>query len=321
MKIPAIPVNETDRLNALRESGLLELDTSPAFDRLTRLAKRFFNVPLAMVNLIDEHSLIVKSADGEAPASIPRDISFCSHTILNDAPLVVPDMLRDVRFTDNPLVAGEPGVRFYAGFPLRLRGGVNVGSLCLIDYAPREFSAADLAVLSDLSALVEGEFAAVSAATTDELTGLYNRRGFNQFVPFVLSVARRRAEPLTLGWLDLDRFKQINDRYGHDEGDNALKAMATLMRTSFREADLLARFGGDEFAVLFADTDEQGAWIAMQYLAEQVENYNAGKQHPWSLHFSWGLSEFDHTSNDMQRWLKTADEKMYAMKQQRHARR
>lgn len=233
MKTPATPENETERLNSLRESGLLEIDSSPAFDRLTRLAKRFFQVPLAMVNLIDEHSLIVKSADGQAPDSVPRNISFCGHTILSEAPLVVGDMRQDDRFADNPLVAGEPGVRFYAGFPLRLRDGASVGSLCLIDYSPREFTAADLAVLGDLGALAEDEFAAVSAATTDELTGLFNRRGFNQLVRFTLSVARRRAEPLTLGWLDLDRFKEINDRYGHEEGDKALNVMAQLMRSSF----------------------------------------------------------------------------------------
>ncbi|STD20471.1 GAF sensor-containing diguanylate cyclase [Enterobacter asburiae] len=64
--------------------------------------------------------------------------------------------------------------------------------------------------------------------------------------------------------------------------------MAQLMRASFREADLLVRFGGDEFAVLFADTDEQGAWIAMQYLAEQVESYNARKLHPWVAPFLVG---------------------------------
>ena len=318
MKAPATPKDENERLAALRESGLLDIDRSPAFDRLTRLAKRFFQVPLAMVNLIDEHSLIVKSADGKAPDVVPRHISFCGHTILGEKPLVVGDMLQDPRFADNPLVAGEPNVRFYAGFPLRLRNGASVGSLCLIDYAPREFNAADLAVLSDLSALAEDEFAAVSAATTDELTGLFNRRGFNQIVEFALSVARRRAEPLTLGWMDLDHFKDINDRFGHDEGDKALKAMARLMQSSFREADLLVRFGGDEFAVLFADTDEQGAWIAMHYLVEQVEHYNARQLHPWSLHFSWGVSEFDHHVNDMQQWLKNADEKMYAMKRQRH---
>ncbi len=153
-----------------------------------------------------------------------------------------------------------------------------------------EFTAADAAVLADLSALAEDEFAAVSAATTDELTGLFNRRGFNQFAQFALSVSQRRAEPLTLGWLDLDHFKTINDRFGHQEGDKALKAMAALMRSSFREADLLVRFGGDEFAVLFADTDEpRRPRIAMQYLVEQTEKYNARQLHPWSLQFSSGV--------------------------------
>ena len=317
MKTPATPENEMDRLNSLRESGLLEIERSPAFDRLTRLAKRFFGVPLAMVNLVEEHSLVIKSANGDAPDTVPRNISFCGHVILSQNPLVVHDTQQDPRFVDNPLVVGQPGIRFYAGIPLRLRDGASVGSLCLIDYAPRAFTEGDLAVLDDLGALVEDEFAAVSAATTDELTGLFNRRGFNQFVRFTLSVAQRRAEPLTLGWLDLDHFKAINDRYGHEEGDNALKAMAGIMRKSFREADLLVRFGGDEFAVLFADTDEQGAWIAMQHLAEQVEAYNARRLHPWALAFSWGLSEFDHNGNDVQQWLKEADEKMYAMKQQR----
>ncbi len=243
MKAPLIPVNETERMNALRESGLLEIDNYPAFDRLTRLATRFFRVPLAMITLVDDHAAIVKSADGRALASQPRDLSFCGHTISGDAPLVVADTLLDERFADNPQVAGDPGVRFYAGFPLRLRDGACVGSLCLIDYAPREFTAADSAVLADLSALAEDEFAAVSAATTDELTGLFNRRGFNQFAQFALSVSQRRAEPLTLGWLDLDHFKTINDRFGHQEGDKALKAMAALMRSSFREADMLVRFG------------------------------------------------------------------------------
>ncbi len=207
MKAPQIPVNEAERMNALRESGLLEIDNYPAFDRLTRLATRFFRVPLAMITLVDDHAAIVKSADGQVPATQPRDLSFCGHTILGDAPLVVSDTLLDERFADNPQVVGDPGVRFYAGFPLRLRDGACVGSLCLIDYAPREFTAADAAVLADLSALAEDEFAAVSAATTDELTGLFNRRGFNQFAQFALSVSQRRAEPLTLGWLDLDHFK------------------------------------------------------------------------------------------------------------------
>lgn len=82
MKAPQIPVNEAERMNALRESGLLEIDNYPAFDRLTRLATRFFRVPLAMITLVDDHAVIVKSADGRVPVSQPRELSFCGHTIL-----------------------------------------------------------------------------------------------------------------------------------------------------------------------------------------------------------------------------------------------
>lgn len=315
MKAPAIPANESQRLLSLKESGLLESDNHLPYDRLTRLAKRLFDVPAAMVNLVDERSQIARSVDGPAAKTLPRNISFCGHTILSNTPLVVVDTLSDTRFVDNPLVTGNPGVRFYAGIPLRLPDGATVGTICVVDHIPRDFSAADIAALNDLAALAEDEFAAATAAATDEMTGLFNRRGFNQFAAFALSGARRRAEPLTLAWIDLDKFKQINDRYGHDEGDIALKAMADLMRASFREADLLVRYGGDEFAVLFADTDEQGAWIAMQYLTEQVANYNQQGLHAWSLTFSWGVCEFDHQQGDIQRWLKIADEKMFAMKQ------
>lgn len=316
MKAPAIPANESERLLALRESGLLESNHLQPYDRISRLAKRLFNVPVATVNLMDERVQIAMSTEGAKTSGLPRNLSFCGHTILENAPLVVPDTHHDARFRDNPLVTGTPGVRFYAGVPLSLPNGAIVGTLCLVDYVPREMSPSDLTALNDLAALAEDEFAAACAATTDELTGLFNRRGFNQFAAFALSGARRRAEPLTLAWMDLDRFRQINERYGHAEGDVALKAMTELMRGAFREADLLVRYGGDEFAVLFADTDEQGAWIAMQYLNEQVAKYNQRGLHPWSLTFSWGVCEFDHQQNDLQRWLQTADEKISAMKQQ-----
>lgn len=316
MKAPAIPANESERLHALRESGLLESNHHQPYDRISRLAKRLFNVPISTVNLIDERSQVAISTEGTMAAGLPRNISFCGHTILDNVPLVVPDTHLDARFRDNPLVTGTPGVRFYAGVPLSLPNGALVGTLCLLDYVPREMSPHELTALNDLAALAEGEFAAACAATTDELTGLFNRRGFNQFAAFALYGARRRAEPLTLAWMDLDRFKQINECYGHTEGDVALKAMAELMRGAFREADLLVRYGGDEFTVLFADTDEQGAWVAMQFLNEQVANYNERGLHPWSLTFSWGVCEFDHQQNDLQRWLQIVDEKISAMKQQ-----
>lgn len=146
---------------------------------------------------------------------------------------------------------------------------------------------------------------------------MFNRRGFNQFAQFALSVSQRRAEPLTLGWLDLDHFKTINDRFGHQEGDKALKAMAALMRSSFREADLLVRFGGDEFAVLFADTDEPGAGSPCSISSNKRKSITRVSC-ILVVTVLWGLSEFDHHRNDIQAWLKHADVQMYAMKRQHH---
>lgn len=315
MKTPALPANEEQRLTSLRDSGLLDTGTNERFDRLTRLAKRLFNVPVALVTLVGEHTLHFKSSDGLSSENLPRDISFCAHTILSESPLIINDTREDSRFADNPLVIGEAGLQFYAGYPLHLPDGAVVGSFCLIDRAPRDFSSAELDILKDFALIVENEFAVMSAATTDELTGLFNRRAFDSLVKFAISSARRRAEPLALAWLDLDGFKKINDTWGHSEGDEALKVMADIMRASFRDADLLVRYGGDEFAVLFSDTHEKGAWIAVDHLAEQTKAWNLTSGKPWKLAFSWGVSEFDHNGDgDVKPWLKDADSKMYAMK-------
>lgn len=316
MKTPQLPENEQQRLASLNESGLLDSGTHERFDRLTRLAKRMFDVPIALISLVDSHMLHFKSCDGIANGQVLRDISFCGHAILSTHPLVVEDAQQDERFFDNPLVVGPPHIRFYAGYPLRLPDGATVGSFCLIAPEPREFTEDNVSVLKDFAAIVEDEFAAISAATTDELTGLFNRRGFYNLGKYAITSARRRAEPLTLAWLDLDKFKYINDTFGHEEGDNALRAMASLLRESFREADLLVRYGGDEFAILFSDTDEKGAWVAMQHLAEQARVFNQATDKPWQLNFSWGVSEYDHDTNpDMASWITSADEKMYAMKE------
>ncbi|XTZ36594.1 sensor domain-containing diguanylate cyclase [Salmonella enterica] len=322
MKVPAIPADEEKRLSSLRDSGLLDTGVTERFDRLTRLAKRMFNVPAALVTLVDENNLHFKSRDGLAYENLPRDISFCAHAILSDEPFIVRDAARDERFVDNPLVTGAPQIRFYAGYPLRLPDGAMAGSFCLLDKQPREFNEAELDCLRDFALIVEDEFAVMSAATTDELTELFNRRGFDSLAKFAIVGARRRAEPLTLGWIDLDGFKAINDRWGHEQGDDALKAMASVLKASFREADLCVRYGGDEFAVVFSATDEQGAWIAMMHLAEQVEAWNLVSGKPWQLAFSWGISEFDHNGkDDLRSWIKAADEKMYAMKVKKRGRR
>ncbi|MEJ5070747.1 GAF domain-containing protein [Enterobacter ludwigii] len=142
-----------------------------------------------------------KSCNGLRYATLPRDISFCGHVILSEAPLIVADARQDIRFNDNPLVLGEPHIRFYAGCPLRLPDGTLFGSFCLLDIQPREFNPEELGLLQDLASIVEDEFKIIAEATTDPLTGLFNRRGFEHLANFAIASAHRRAEPLTLGWL------------------------------------------------------------------------------------------------------------------------
>jgi hypothetical protein len=160
-----VAASEPLRLAALYELGLLDTPSEERFDRVVRLAKRIFDVPTVAVNLIDADRLFTKSAIGaEAGTSTPRDISFCPRTIDTGVSLVVPDARMDPDWAGNPLVTGDPGIRFYAGAPLAAPGGEIVGALCLVDYEPRELAPTDHALLEDLARWVEVELAADAEA-------------------------------------------------------------------------------------------------------------------------------------------------------------
>lgn len=148
------PTNEYDRLSALRQ--LLILDTPPEerFDKIAAFAADEFDVPVALVSLVDADRTWFKSHYGRDACEAPRDVSFCGHAIMHDEPFVVPDTLLDERFADNPNVAQDPHVRFYAGACLTLPNGQNVGTLCLFDFKPREMDRVSLAILSSLRDLV-----------------------------------------------------------------------------------------------------------------------------------------------------------------------
>lgn len=136
MLVPGKPANETARVQALHGLELLDSAPEERFDRLTRLAKRLFNVPIALVTLVDTNRQWFKSCVGLDATETPRDVSFCGHAILQNDLLLVPDAREDVRFHDNPLVTGAPNIRFYAGYPLTVPNGNKMGTLCLIDTKP-----------------------------------------------------------------------------------------------------------------------------------------------------------------------------------------
>jgi len=152
------PANEAERLEALRRYSILDTPAEAAFDRITALAARLFNMPIALVSLVDQSRAWFKSSYGFNRHEVAREATLCSFAILVNEILVVPDTRKDPRFADNPFVQSEPGVRFYAGAPLLTHDGFNLGTLCLLDSRPRtELTADQRATLADLAALVVDE--------------------------------------------------------------------------------------------------------------------------------------------------------------------
>ncbi len=151
-----IPEDDEDRLRALGSLNILDTVPEECFDRLTSLAAKIFDVPIALVSLVDQDRQWFKSCHGLDETQTPRDQAFCAHAIMSDQVLIVPDTYGDTRFRDNPLVTGAPFIRFYAGAPLVTLLGFRIGTLCLIDRKPRleGLSPRQIEILTGLAATV-----------------------------------------------------------------------------------------------------------------------------------------------------------------------
>lgn len=314
---PPIPHDETVRLKSLHSLKVLDTDPEERFDRITRLARNVFKVPIALVSLVDGDRQWFKSRAGLDATETPRDISFCGHAIAGRDVFVVPNASNDQRFCDNPLVVNDPSIRFYAGYPLHAPNGSRMGTLCIIDREPREFTEDDAETLKSLGEMVEAELFSVTLATTDELTGLSNRRGFMMVAQHALAVCQRRGLAATLALFDLDGFKQINDDLGHEEGDRVLREFARCSVKSCRESDIVARFGGDEFCGLFVDSRPDDLAPAFARLRDRINAVNQGRDPRYLIRFSAGAAVFDPSQPaDIDELLRQADEAMYRHKRQ-----
>lgn len=319
MEFPLKPDNEAGRLDTLHSLNLLDSACEERFDRVTRLAKRLFNVPLAVVTLVTEDQTVPKSCAGAVLQPIARDLSLCAHAILGDDILVVPDALLDHRFHDNPLVTNAPYLRFYAGCPLTIGRDYKLGTLCLIDTKPREFDQEDHKLLRDLATMVEQEMAALKMATMDELTGLSNRRGFEVLAQQAMHVCHRLNTPASLLFFDLNHFKQINDNYGHAEGDRALVTFAEHLRDVLRSSDLIGRLGGDEFVAMLLNSEQNETRSAVARLRQSIEarNEQDQEQRGYRICFSVGQVDFDPARhNGIADMLAQGDMEMYRNKQE-----
>lgn len=315
MQAPAKPNDEEERLETLRSLNILDTVPEERYDRLTRLAKRLFDVPIALVSIVDADRQWFKSSMGLDVKETPREISFCGHAILGDEILEVPDATKDERFYDNPAVTNNPNVRFYAGCPLVMANGSKIGTLCLVDDEPRVLKEEDRTLLRDLAHMVEAEIAAVQLATMDELTQLSNRRGFEAIAQHAIHLCKRLEKPATLLFFDLNNFKQINDKYGHASGDVALQTFSSTLMHAFRNSDVIARLGGDEFVVLLTNTKPEIATKVLNRLSDMIADHNLLDNNEYEISYSVGVIEYDskkhETIGDL---IIDADQLMYAEK-------
>ncbi len=320
MKFPELPEDEASRLRALRALGILDTQSEERFDRLTRMARRLFNVPMAVLSLVDDSRVWFKSCIGLEITQVPRELSFCGHAILGDQVFVVPDALADARFAEHPFVLGPPYLRFYAGCPLRLHDGHQLGTLCILDTQARQLNSEDLNLLCDLTRMVVDELSALKLASVDALTQISTRFGFEELAQVSLRFCSQNQIPLCLSFFDLNKFKEINDQFGHAVGDQALCCFANAMKASFRTTDLLARLGGDEFVALLIGADKERAEVALQHLQSLITQANQQHWNSFQLDFSYGVVEFEpHKHANILALLQESDQLMYRNKFQAQA--
>lgn len=294
--MPKKPPNEAARLREVYSLGDMGTRPEERFDRVTRLAQRLFNVPIAAVTLIDEDSVWFLSRQGLELEMTPRRFSFCNEAILGHTTLHVTDATQDLRFSYGPMVKTSPHVRFYAGHPIRGPLGTNLGTLCIMGSEPRELSASEGDSLRDLAEIIEQEIASHHLESMDILTGLSNRHGFELLASKALAASRRRNMPATLLYIGLDEFKASGSALTSDDNDQTLRDFARLLDHEFRESDIVARIGASEFAVLLGDSDN--AEIASTRLLHTIRERNEISADSIQITAYVGASFFDPRSED-----------------------
>lgn len=295
------------RLASLRRLGILDTPAEPSYDDLVQLAALVCDTPIALISLVDEDRQWFKARIGLSVEQTPRSMSFCSHAIREKRLFVVPDTREDKRFRENPLVTGDPDIRFYAGVPVAGPDGFPLGTLCVIDRKPRELTPEQKTTLRVLARQVEAQFKIRQQvrdlqeahaersrplvlleesqeklreanarlrqlANTDSLTGVCNRRAFDEALQEAWSFSGRIQQSLSLLMVDVDHFKRINDDLGHEAGDEVLKVVVRTLERNLRSTDHIFRYGGEEFAVLLPATDGHAAMHVAELLRQSVRS-------------------------------------------------
>jgi diguanylate cyclase (GGDEF)-like protein len=282
-----IASSQTLELAALPSDSILYTPVEQRFERITRIATKLVNVPVAAITLFHRDEEWFKSVQGWDVRKLPVAASLGALAALARDLVLIPDTTADERTRDHVLILSEPGFRFFAGMPLFERHGGIIGTLSLMDTRPRNVAEIDLESIQDLCAIAQSEIlsdqmnsaqAALTAklgaarreALIDPLTRVWNRRGGNMALKTAFAEADAANLSITISLIDIDKFKTINDTYGHDVGDVVLRKIAETLVTNMRENDIVCRLGGDEFLLILYEADGKTAGKAVERIRHSL---------------------------------------------------
>ncbi len=334
--LPPLPNNEGGRLQSLRETRLLDAPEQEEFDAIARLARDITETPIALVSLIDKDRQWFLSHQGLENRETSRSIAVCAHTIQGTGLLEIHDLKEDVRFTDNPMVIGAPNIRFYAGVPLIVPSGQVLGTLCVLDTVARTLTCKQIAALKTLAHSVVAEIElrrkmtglefeverrrvaeakVLDLATRDMLTQLPNRMALHDRLGQQIRQAIREGSKFAFLFIDLDRFKLINDTLGHDAGDLALIDVAQRISSTLRLSDTVSRLGGDEFAAILGNIRDESDALALAQKINQSLKQKAVLRGT-ELHYdaSIGVAIYPDHGDNLNDLIRRADVAMYHAK-------
>lgn len=298
------------RLAALEATGLLNGNSNDVLDRIARLVTRLLGVPTGIVSLVtraNQHFPGMAGLDGWAGEArgTPLCYSFCQYVVMRDATLIIDDASRD------PMMAAnrghtELGVAAYLGVPLRTAEGETLGALCAVNTSPEAWTQEQLDTLEELAQIAMAEIQLRTTARAlllsnrqlaeqvvrDPLTGLLNRIGFNARAAEALETARRASGSLLMCCLNLNHFHRINTVLGYDMGDTALLEVAALMEGAFRDEDVLARVGSDEFVALISNASDADIPFVTARVAASFDVHNSARNRNFELDASLGFASW-----------------------------
>jgi GGDEF domain-containing protein len=323
---PAQPLPDDDRRLALMgERSCSYVLHEERFDRITRTVRRLLDVPIALISMVEKEEQWLRSVQGLEIGSTPRDVSFCGHAIVQDAPLCVNDTLQDERFADNPLVTGPPYFRAYLGWPLQVAPGVRAGTLCALDTMPRTFGPCEFDALQDLAAMVVAElkldirgrvaqrfassFDAVQRRLMlDPLTGCMNHRGLREYLAMCLAERDMDGSKVAVAAVQVRNFDALSAQWGEVDGSPLSRAIAQGLRRLVAPDVILARLTRDQFCAVVQRDSAIEKEAVLQRISQPVLDLPvATGSGQVSAQLSWGmarLSEFDRVPTPDLLWTR-----------------